>query len=295
MVTSEEEMRAQLPRASALVVESFRVGSQELQAAPNLRILQKFGQVTRNIDVAACEQRGITLRTQRRRANIACAEHTFAIMLDIARRIHRLRNRISPDALREAGYQPGWFGTGHTSIGGWARVANVGMLYESTLGILGMGEIGREMALRGAAFGMRNVYYQRTPLNTADEAALQAEYKTLEALLAESDWVVVTLPFNQSTRDFIGREQIAQMKPGAAIVNISPAAIVNRDAVLDGLRSGHLGGFGVDMLYESPGRDDDEMLTFENAVITPHIGAAPRHNALRDLREVIVGIAGDLS
>ena len=85
-----------------------------------------------------------------------------------------------------------------------------------------MGEIGREMALRGAAFGMRNFYYQRTPLNAADEAALQAEYKPLEALLAESDWVVVTLPFNQSTRDFIGREQITQMKPGAAIAQHLP-------------------------------------------------------------------------
>ena len=95
--------------------------------------------------------------------------------------------------------------------------------HESTLGIIGLGEIGRELAMRASGFGTRTLYYQRTRVDEATERALNVTYAPLEALLAESDWITIALPNNASTRGLLGREQFARMKPGAVLVNISPA------------------------------------------------------------------------
>jgi phosphoglycerate dehydrogenase-like enzyme len=165
------------------------------------------------------------------------------------------------------------------------------MLYGTTLGILGFGEIGRELALRAASFGMRVLYYQRSVLSPDDEAQYQAAYAPLDVLLAESDWVSVQLPLTEATRGFLDRDRLARMKPGAVLINTARAEIVDRDAVLDAVRSGHLGGFALDPLYEEPGRNDDELLQFDNVILTPHTAAQPRFNALNDIEEMLLGIS----
>ena len=161
----------------------------------------------------------------------------------------------------------------------------------STIGIIGLGEIGREIALRAAAFGMNVLYFQRTRLPPSEEETLRASYRPLDALLAHSDWVVPQLPGDPSTRHFIGREQLALMKPGACLINVSRADVVERDALIEALRSGHLGGFALDPLYEEPGRHDDELLAFDNVILTPHMAGSPRSNGLRDIEELITGLA----
>ena len=114
-------------------------------------------------------------------------------------------------------------------------------------------------------------------------------------LLAESDWVVPFVPSVPATQNLIGRAELERMRPGARLVNISRANVVDRAALIDALRSGHLGGFGLDPLYETPGRDDDELLQFPNVIMTPHIAAQPRFNALDDLEEMLVGLARALA
>jgi len=154
-----------------------------------------------------------------------------------------------------------------------------------------MGEIGRELARRVAPFGMSTVYYQRHRLPETEENQLGIEYASFEDLLAKSDWVSIQLPLNLSTRNLFDQTRLAQMKPGGVLVNTARAEIVDRTALLEALRSGHLGGFALDPLYEEPGRPDDELLAFKNVVLTPHTAAQPRFNALRDLEEMILGLA----
>jgi formate dehydrogenase len=125
----------------------------------------------------------------------------------------------------------------------------------------------------------------------AEERQLQVSFAPLERLLAESDWVVPQLPGGAATRNFIDRARLAQMKPGACLVNISRADVVDRDALIEALRSGRLGGFALDPLYEAPGRSNDELLGFKNVVLSPHIAAQPRFNALNDIAEMIEGLA----
>ena len=138
---------------------------------------------------------------------------------------------------------------------------------------------------------MRTLYFQRTRLPRIDEERLSVSYRDLDSLLAASDWIIPQLPLDASTRGLLNRERFALMKPDACVVNVSRAEIIERRALLEALRSGRLGGLGLDSLYEEPGRSDDELLSFENVILTPHMAGSPRTNGLKDIEELIQGIA----
>jgi phosphoglycerate dehydrogenase-like enzyme len=290
LVDSQEALATSLPEAAAIVVESLAVGRTELAQAPQLRVVQKFGTVTRDIDVQACAGRGIRVLTLRRRANVACAEHTIGLMLALARKIVETDGLISSAALKGAGHDPTQYDRAHTGMSNWARVKGVRTLYGKQVGLFGLGEIGREVALRAAAFGMRVVYTQRRRLPSEEEKRYGVTYAALDELLAASDIVSLHLPGVPATRGIIGQRELAMMKPGAFLVNIARADLVDRAALLAALESGRLGGFALDPLYEIPGRDDDPLLGFSNVVITPHLAAQPRFNALADFEELLVGL-----
>jgi phosphoglycerate dehydrogenase-like enzyme len=291
MVDTQGEMRAALTDAQGLVVEALTVGRDDLAAAPRLKLVQKYGAGTAGIDAATCSTRGIPVLTIRRRANIACAEHAIALMLVQARKLNRTIGRISPAKLAEEGYPYKPFDRRHTPNSNWGRIPGIRLLSGATLGIVGLGEIGREIALRAAAFGMRIVYFQRRRLPETDERALTATYAPLDTLLAEADWLVTQLPEGPLTQNLIGAAQLARLKPGAFIVNVSRPGVIDRTALIAALKSGRLGGFALDPLYEAPGRDDDELLQFKNVILTPHLAAQPRLNAAADFADMVAGMA----
>jgi len=295
MVSSEAEMRAQLADACALVVEGFRVGRDDLAAAPRLKVVQKYGAVLRNIDTAACAERGVKVLTLRRRANVSCAEHTFALMLALARKLDRLIGVVTLDRIAAAGFSYRPFDRRHTPGANYARVGGLRPLHGATIGIIGLGEIGREVARRAAAFEMRVLYYQRTRLAEVEERQFTAAYVPLATLLSESDWIVPQVPRTPATRGLLGRAELAQVKPGACIVNVADAAIIERDALIEALRAGRLGGFALDPLYQEPLPEDDELLRLDNVILTPHLGGSPRFNGLNDLEELITGLARQIA
>ena len=285
------ELQSNLETAEAIVTESLSIGEEELALAPRLKVVHKYGMLLRNIDVAACDARGVKVLGVRRRANISCAEHAFAMMLMLARRTGDLNGLISIEQLAGIGREYLPFDTRHAPGANWGRFTGMRTLNGSTVGIIGLGEIGREIALRAAAFGMRTLYFQRTRLPGIDEERLGVSYRDLDSLLAISDWIIPQLPLDASTLGLLNRERFALMKPGACIVNVSRAEIIERRALLEALRSGRLGGLGLDSLYEEPGRSDDELLSFENVILTPHMAGSPRTNGLKDIEELIEGIA----
>jgi phosphoglycerate dehydrogenase-like enzyme len=295
LVETQEELRGNLADANGLIVESLSVAADHMAAAPKLKAVQKYGVDLRRIDQEACAKRGIAVLSLRRRANIACAELALTLMLMLSRRVNELAGRISVEALAELGYHYQPYDRRHTPNSNWGRIPGLKILYASTVGIIGLGEIGREFALRAAAFGMRILYTQRQRAPAEIERQYQATFLPMAELLSASDWVVPLVPNTPATQNLIGRREFEQMRPGARLVNISRAAVVDRAALLDALKSGRLGGFGLDPLYESPGRQDDELLKFPNVVMTPHIAAQPRFNALDDLEAMIVGLARALS
>jgi phosphoglycerate dehydrogenase-like enzyme len=291
LVATQEALRANLAEADALIVESLAAGPEEIAAAPKLKVVQKFGTDLRRIDAAACAARGIKVLVLPRRANIACAELALTLMLMLARRINELQGRISANALAALGYQYRPFDRRHTPNSNWGRIEGLSTLYGATVGIVGLGEIGREFAVRAAAFGMRVLYTQRTPAPAMIEALYRATYRPLPGLLEASDWVALFVPSSPATQNLIGRTELAMMRPTARLINISRAEVVERAALIEALRAHRLAGFALDPLYEAPGRDDDELLQFPNVILTPHIAAQPRFNALNDLAEMIGGLA----
>jgi len=211
-------------------------------------------------------------------------------MLALARKIHETAGLISVEQLQAAGYSPTQFDRAHTANANWARITGTRNLYGRQIGIVGFGEIGREVALRAAAFGMRIAYTQRHRLPAREELRYGAVYATLDALLANSDFESLHLPFTDATRGIIGRRELALIRPGAILVNVSRPPLVDREALLDALRSGRLGSFGLDPHYDAPGRADDPLLAFRNVIITPHLAAAPRYNSMDDFEELLLGL-----
>jgi phosphoglycerate dehydrogenase-like enzyme len=291
LVDSQEDLQANAAGASVLVVEELTVGEKEVSAAGNsLQFVQKYGFTTRNIDRAACERAGVQVTTIRRRANISTAEQALTLMLALARQLTRNANLISLEQLTAAGYQPTTYDRTHTPNGNWARIPGMVTLYQKQLGIIGLGEIGRELALRAVALGMRIVYTQRTRLPEDVERQYQATYCSLEDLLENSDCVSLHLPRSLSTIGFMGREEFSALKPGGFLINVSQPNLVEREALQTALESGRLGGYGLDTFYEEPGDANDPLIHFPNVIVTPHLGGSPRWNSLDDIEEVIVSL-----
>ena len=295
LVKSEVDLLANLSGAQIVVVEGITIDANAIAAAgDSLKIVQKYGTITTGIDHTACAAAGIRVLTLRRRANIATAEHGLALMLALARRLNQNSNLISIEQLRAAGFTPTTFARAHTPNGNWARIKGLRTLYGQQLGIIGLGEIGRELALRAAALGMRIVYTQRHRLAQDVEDSYRATYSPLDDLLANSDCVSLHLPRTAETHGFIGRRELAMIKTGALLINVSQPELVDREALREALASGHLGGYGLDIFYEEPAAADEPLTQFRNIIITPHLGGSPRTNALNDFDELLTGLAQTL-
>lgn len=292
-VSDQQTLRAALLEADVAIVEGLRVSAEELSAAPRLRCVQKFGSLTQCIDIAACTARGVAVRTQRRRTNIAVAEHTISLLLALSKRLNEVADKVSDRRLSDAGFSPAPFDTRYTAGANWGRVAGLRTVHGATLGLLGFGEIGREVARLGRGLGMRVLVHRRTPITEAEQTGLGVEAATLERVLEDSDYLSIHLP--GSLRGFMGAEELARMRPGAILLNTARATIVDRNALIVALRSGHLAGAGMDVMYQEPTDEYDEILDIPNLLLTPHLAGGTRWNALTDLEEMLVGIDNHLA
>jgi glyoxylate reductase len=168
-------------------------------------------------------------------------------------------------------------------------------VHSTTLGILGMGRIGRQVALRAQGFGMKVLYHNR---NRSDEAevALKANYATKDELLATSDYVVLTLPLTPETRGFIGRVELAKMKPNAVLVNVARGAVVDKDALTETLQARRIFAAALDVTDPEPLPRDDPLLKLDNVIITPHLGSATQETRTRmaevSVENLLAGLAG---
>ena len=157
----------------------------------------------------------------------------------------------------------------------WGPLLLLGVdIHGATLGIVGFGRIGREMARRAQGFGMRTLYHSRTQAPPAVEAELGATFVSLDDLLAQSDFVSLHTALTEETRHLIDADALARMKAGAILINSSRGPVVDQAALADALRSGHLFGAGLDVTDPEPMRADDPLLTLPNCLVVPHIGSA---------------------
>lgn len=269
-----EELKAIIGAYDALVVRSeTRVTADILAAASRLKIIGRAGVGVDNIDVGAATERGILVVNSPEGNTIAAAELTIAMLLALARRIPQA------DASLHAGR--------------WERKRFLGTeVYGKTLGVIGLGKIGGEVARRARAFEMTVIAYD--PYATEQRARdYGAALVSLEELFARSDFITLHVPLNEQTRNLIGAEQIAKMRDGVRIINCARGGIVDEQALADAIRSGKVAGAALDVFSQEPVAPDNPLLQMPENVLTPHLGASTEEaqvNVAIDVAEQIVDV-----
>lgn len=254
-----EQLAARLADVDgAIITLNERVGAAQVAGATRLQVIANVGVGYNNLDVEALSAAGIVASNTPDVLTETTADLGFALLMAAARRVTE-----SERWLREGQW------------GQWSFQTMLGAdIHGSTLGILGMGRIGQGIARRGAlGFGMRVLYHNRSRLPEAAEVEVGAQYVEFDTLLAQSDHLLLVLPYTPSSHHIIDAAALAKMKPTATLVNIARGGIVDERALADALANGRLAAAGLDV-YEGEPTVRPELLALHNIVLTPHIGSA---------------------
>lgn len=230
-----------------------------LSQAKHLRVISRHGVGVDNVDLEAATCRGIVVTNTPGHNSVAVAELTLALVLALARRIP-YHDRL-------------------VKQGDWARVSGM-ELAEHSLGIIGIGRIGKEVAKRAAGFGMRILYHDPVPPPQEFLVRVQASDRSLKDLLAESDVVSLHCPLRDDTRNLIDRTALRRIKSSAFLINTARGGLVDEQALYEALTEGALAGAACDVFSHEP-PTHSPLLALDNFIATPHIGSATLQTTLR--------------
>ena len=274
---SGSELRAIIADYDALIVRSRTlVDAGVIAQAGRLRVIGRAGVGVDNIDIQAARSQGVIVVNAPEASTVAVAELTMGFMLSVARRIPGADLSIKR--------------------GVWDKKAFVGQeLHEKTLGIIGIGQIGRTVAAYASALGMRVIAYDPmlSPELIQQRAARPVQ---LEQLFSESDFITLHAPLNESTRHIINPQTLEMMKPGVFILCAARGGLIDEEALLEALESGKVAGAALDVFAQEP-PGHSPLAAHPNVVATPHIGAqtleAQKHVSAEIAGEVLAALSGD--
>ena len=263
----------------ALIVRSgTQVTAEVLEAGTRLKVVGRAGVGVDNVDVVRATELGILVVNAPTANLLSATEHTFALLLSLVRHVSAADNKLKE--------------------GVWDRNAFVGQeLYGKTLGIVGLGQIGKRVADRAKAFEMKVVAYD--PFLDAEAARrLGVELMEVDEMLPVVDVLTFHTPLTDQTRGLLGKEQLAKMKAGAVVINCGRGGVVDEDALLSALESGHIGGAGLDVFSQEPPASFD-LVSHPNVVATPHLGAQTKEAQQRVATQitdmVLAALGGSMS
>lgn len=249
------ELRDKLTDYAGLVVRSeTKVTADLMDKATSLRVIGRAGVGVDNIDVPAATERGIVVMNAPDGNTITTAEHTIALLIALARRVPAANSSLK---------------SGH-----WDRKAFIGVeLQGKTLGVVGLGRIGRAVAARARGLGMKIIAFD--PFIAPEQARdSEIDLAPLDQLFATSDFITIHTPLTTETRSIIGRDAFALMKPGVRIINCARGGLVDENALHDAIKSGRVAGAALDVFVDEPPAQDHPLLQLDEVVVTPHLGAS---------------------
>ena len=252
----EAELIALIPKFSALVVRSqTKVTAAVLDAAKKLKVVGRAGVGVDNVDVDAATRHGVIVMNTPGGNTISTAEHAFSLLMSIARSIPQADASVKS--------------------GKWDRKKYEGVeLYNKTLGILGMGRIGTELARRAIAFGMRVVAYDPY-LSVSRARSLQVELvEDLDALVPQADFITMHMPLTDETRHMLDARRLALCKKGVRVVNCARGGLIDEAALGEALKSGQVAAAALDVYEVEPPPAEFALRSLPNIVFTPHLGAS---------------------
>lgn len=228
-----------------------------VKAQPSLKLVANMAVGYNNIDVAAATKLGVAITNTPGVLSETTADLAFGLLLATARRMGEAERY-----LRDGKFS------------GWLPFLLCGAeVHHATLGIIGMGRIGKEMARRANGFQMRMLYFNRHRLSEREEQAYGLTYVSLEELLKQSDFVSLHLPYSKETHHLIGERELRHMKPSAMIINTARGPIIDEKALVQALQEKTIAGAGLDVFEQEP-VVEPALLSMENVVLLPHIGSA---------------------
>lgn len=282
-----------LNQADALLVQRSAVSEQVLARAPKVRLVQLYGVRDESIDREAARRRHIAVALMPLRGCIAVAELGMTLVLALSKQLIKAHNATIEGGYRALGLTPTLTDQGRHAFQ-WMKLEEVFEVNGRTLGIVGLGEIGTEVAQRAKVFGMAVLYHKRTRLPAGSERSLGVEWAELDRLLVEADFVMLALPYSDAVHHMIGVRELRLMRSTAFLVNIARGPLVDEAALEEALNLGQIAGAGLDVFTEEPLRFDSYLTRSPKVILTPHIGGGTggaREKQLSDVLGNIVAFA----
>ncbi|HBJ61660.1 MAG TPA: 3-phosphoglycerate dehydrogenase [Opitutae bacterium] len=263
-------------------IDAFLCGDDEItskvidRALPRLKVVSKYGIGLDKIDVEYLTDKGVPLTFCPGVNHTTVSEHTFALMLALFRKLVKEAN--------------------HVAKGEWVRVTG-NEIMGKTLSIIGLGRIGKEVAIRANAFGMKVIGYDLYWDEDFARGNQIMRAKSIDEALEQGDVVSLHVNLSDETRELINRERLSKMKDGVVILNCARGEIIHTQDVIDALHAGKIGGYGTDVLDVEPPPPDHPMLNAPNTVITPHIGSrtfeSVERQATMAARNLVLALRGE--
>lgn len=275
-----EEIKEHIRGKDALLcLLTDKIDKEIMDLAPELKVISTYSVGYDHIDIEEATKRGIYVTHTPGVLTNAVADLVWALLLGIARKIV-----VADKCVREGCWKIAWYPT-------FMLGSDV---YGKTLGIIGLGRIGTAVARRAKGFNMRIIYYSRTKKPNL-EKELGLEFKPLDDLLKEADYVVLSVALTKETYHMIGEKELKLMKPTAYLINISRGAVVDTNALVKALKEKWIAGAALDVFEQEPLPKDHPLCELENVILTPHIGSATQGTRAKMAEVAIKGLLSVLS
>ena len=267
---------------SILIFRRGAIDAALISANPKLKFIQRIGARADSIDLRAAAAKGILVSCVPRRTLQYTAEHAILLMLALSKHLIE-----ADDAVRNGGWDSARVHPESSVAYNYAGIPNLGGLFNKTVGIIGLGEVGSLAAGMARGFGARVLYANRNRLPVEQEQRMGVEFVPMARLLAESDFVSMHANNLPENKGLIGAAIFAQMKKTAYFINTSRGRMVDEDALYAALTTGVIAGAGLDVHYEEPRPLNDRYAQLRNVIMTPHLAGGSRKGVVNEIELVL--------